>query len=173
MGALGNVLLRLAEEALERGEFEVAEGRFRRVLAANPREPRARAGVGQIALARGEFESARAHFEAALAASPESAAARMEPGPSRKTWLRRRNRLLLLHRPRRTQQGRARRAHSRIARTDQAASGTSSQSASTEPGGLRAVSAGDWLWPFGSDCRSNLRNHPPPASVDHASTILR
>ena len=66
-GDLGNVLLRLADEALERGEVEVAEGRFRRVLAANPREPRARVGVGRITLARGELESARAHFEAALA----------------------------------------------------------------------------------------------------------
>ena len=65
-------LVRLAEEALDRGELEVARKRFERVLARDPRSRRARAGLARIDLARGDPAAARARYESALAQGPAS-----------------------------------------------------------------------------------------------------
>lgn len=61
----------LAEEALQRGALDLADQRFRRVLSANPRSLRARAGVGRVALERGEVERAREQFAQVLASDPD------------------------------------------------------------------------------------------------------
>jgi tetratricopeptide (TPR) repeat protein len=71
----GDVLLQLGEQALARGELDVAEDRFGRVLAVRPLSVRARVGAGRIALARGEPTEARNHFEQALAVDPEAVGA--------------------------------------------------------------------------------------------------
>ena len=65
-------LVRLAEEALERGELETARNRFERVLAMDPGSRRARAGLARVELARGDPAAARAGFKSALALSPDS-----------------------------------------------------------------------------------------------------
>jgi tetratricopeptide (TPR) repeat protein len=70
------VLDRLAEEALDRGELDVAEARFRRLARARPDSPRGHAGLGRVALARGDRSAARRHFDAALAADPDDVDAR-------------------------------------------------------------------------------------------------
>ncbi len=73
-----DALVVLAEEALARGELDVAEKRFARVLAVRPDSVRANLGAGRVARARGDTAAARAHFERAIAADPESAGALVE-----------------------------------------------------------------------------------------------
>jgi len=65
-------LARLAEEALERGELDTAEGRFERVLAIDPGSLRARTGLGRVFLARGALAEARSRLEAVVAEDPGS-----------------------------------------------------------------------------------------------------
>ena len=67
------LLARLADEALERGDLDQAEQRFRRIVEADPGSFRGRAGLGRVALARGDRAVAREHFDAVLAADPENA----------------------------------------------------------------------------------------------------
>jgi tetratricopeptide (TPR) repeat protein len=63
-------LVRLAEEALERGDLDTAARRFERVLATDPGSQRARTGLGQIALARGDLDQARSRLVGVVAQDP-------------------------------------------------------------------------------------------------------
>ena len=67
-----DTLIELAAEALARGDFASAAQRFRRVLVAEPGEPRALTGLGRVALAAGDPPAARGWFEKALESDPES-----------------------------------------------------------------------------------------------------
>ena len=63
-------LVDLGEEALERGEIELAESRFRRALETDPAATSARIGLARVALARGELEKARRFASEVLELSP-------------------------------------------------------------------------------------------------------
>lgn len=67
-----SALARLADEALDRGQLDLAEERFRRLLGSDAASTRARVGLGRVALARSRPAEALAHFEAALAVDPDS-----------------------------------------------------------------------------------------------------
>ena len=59
--------LRGARQALQRGDFSMAESSYRRVLAASPMHPGANQGLAQVHYARGEYKEAQACLEKVLA----------------------------------------------------------------------------------------------------------
>jgi tetratricopeptide (TPR) repeat protein len=63
--------LRLAETLLQLGQDEQARGQYLTVLRADPDNPRAHFGLGQIAAAAGDWQDSRTHLEACLS-SPEA-----------------------------------------------------------------------------------------------------
>lgn len=64
--------MRLATEALRRGDLDRAEQRFQRIADAYPRSAPGPTGLGLVALLRGDLASARAHLEAAVALEPDA-----------------------------------------------------------------------------------------------------
>lgn len=62
--------LRLAEALAGQGQFDEAEGLFRRVLEEEPGNPRAHLGLAQLACERGRWPDALDHLRRAAAAAP-------------------------------------------------------------------------------------------------------
>ena len=71
--ALEESLVQLAAKAIERGELDKAEERYRRALAASPDSTRARTGLARIAVARGRHDEARQHLDELRRRGAESA----------------------------------------------------------------------------------------------------
>lgn len=69
--------MQLGTRAVERGDLDTAEARFRRVLAHAPDAAGAHAGLGRVELARGRPEAARRHLERALASGRDDADLRL------------------------------------------------------------------------------------------------
>jgi tetratricopeptide (TPR) repeat protein len=70
------VRLKLAEALLEAGRTAGAEAHLRAVLASQPRDARALAGLGRLAVGRGELAPALEHLRASAAAAPNVKATR-------------------------------------------------------------------------------------------------
>ncbi len=70
-------LVRLAHEALGRGELDLAEQRFERVARSNPKSSLGSTGLGLVALSRGELATARTYLDRAVALDPEDVDARV------------------------------------------------------------------------------------------------
>ena len=57
---------KLAETLQALGKTEAAASQFNHVLAAEPNDPRAQFGLGQLAYARGDWRECRKHLEACV-----------------------------------------------------------------------------------------------------------
>lgn len=73
-------LVELGDQALARGDLDVAQERYARALAARPGAAAAHTGLGRAALARGDLAAAQREFESALAREPDAARAHLGLG---------------------------------------------------------------------------------------------
>jgi tetratricopeptide (TPR) repeat protein len=77
VSALATTLTQLGDAALSAGDAETAHERFVRAVAAAPRDPAARAGLGRSLVALGRDAEARAALEMAIAGNADSVEARL------------------------------------------------------------------------------------------------